>query len=157
MHSICFSLSDPLHPVWQSLGASTCLHTTRSHSFLWLRNIPLFIGATSSLPSPLWWTLRFFLCCFLKSKCSWFTWLVVSGCAARWFQLYIYMWQYYLSLSVMHMVLDFNFSGVRCDLTLNITCSHCQVTLEVSSPVQADTDSWWHGLLGKLWPQPPVL
>ena len=49
---ICFSLPDPLHSVWQSLGPSTSLQITRFHFFSqkrWLSNIPLYICATSSL------------------------------------------------------------------------------------------------------------
>ena len=49
IYDICFSLSDLLHFVWQSLGASTSLKMTQFHSFLWLSNIPLYICTTSSL------------------------------------------------------------------------------------------------------------
>ena len=45
----CFSLSDLLHSVWQTLGQSTSLQITQFRSFLWLSNIPLYICATSSL------------------------------------------------------------------------------------------------------------
>ena len=45
----CFSLSDLLHSVWQTLGPSTSLQITQFHFFLWLSNIPLYICATSSL------------------------------------------------------------------------------------------------------------
>ena len=48
-YSICFSLSDLLHSVWQTLGPSTSLQITQFHFFLWLSNIPLYICATSSL------------------------------------------------------------------------------------------------------------
>ena len=48
-YSICFSLSDLLHSVWQSLGPSTSLQITQFRFFLWLSNIPLYICATSSL------------------------------------------------------------------------------------------------------------
>ena len=43
----CFSLSDLLHSVWQTLGPSTSLQINQFHSFLWLSNIPLYICATS--------------------------------------------------------------------------------------------------------------
>ena len=46
---ICFSLSDLLHSVWQSLDPSTSLQMTQFSSFLWLSNIPLYICTTSSL------------------------------------------------------------------------------------------------------------
>ena len=42
IYSICFSLSDLLHPVWQSLGPTTSLQMAQFCSFLWLSNIPLF-------------------------------------------------------------------------------------------------------------------
>ena len=42
---ICFSLSDLLHSVWQSLGPSTSLQMTQFCSFLWPSNIPLYIWA----------------------------------------------------------------------------------------------------------------
>ena len=48
-YGICFSLSDSLHSVWQSLGPSTTLQVTQLRFFLWLSNIPLYICATSSL------------------------------------------------------------------------------------------------------------
>ena len=41
IYDICFSLSDLLHSVWQSLSPSTSLQMTQFHSFLWLSNIPL--------------------------------------------------------------------------------------------------------------------
>ena len=43
---ICFSISDLFHSVWQTLGPSTSLQITQLHSFSWLSNIPLCIGAT---------------------------------------------------------------------------------------------------------------
>ena len=46
---ICFSLSDLLHSVWQSLDSFTSLQITQFCSFLWLSNIPLYIRTTSSL------------------------------------------------------------------------------------------------------------
>ena len=49
IYDICFSLSDLLHSVWQSLDPSTSLQMTQFHSFLWLSNIPLYICTTSSL------------------------------------------------------------------------------------------------------------
>ena len=36
IYDICFSLSDLLHSVWQSLGPSTSLQMTQFRSFLWL-------------------------------------------------------------------------------------------------------------------------
>ena len=38
-YDICFSLSDLLHSVWQTLGPSTSLQITQFHFFLWLSNI----------------------------------------------------------------------------------------------------------------------
>ena len=43
IYNVCFSLSDLLHSVWQSLGPSTSLQMTQFRSFLWLSNIPLYI------------------------------------------------------------------------------------------------------------------
>ena len=48
-YSICFSLSDLFHSVWQTLGPSTSLQITQFRFFLWLSNIPLYICATASL------------------------------------------------------------------------------------------------------------
>ena len=48
-YGICFSLSDLLHWVWQSLSPSTSLQITQFHFLLWPSNIPLYICATSSL------------------------------------------------------------------------------------------------------------
>ena len=49
IYDICFSLSDLLHSVWQSLDPSTSQQKTQFHSFLWLSNIPLYICTTPSL------------------------------------------------------------------------------------------------------------
>ena len=49
IYDICFSLSDILHSVWQSLGPSMSLQMTQFDSFLWLSNIPLYICTISSL------------------------------------------------------------------------------------------------------------
>ena len=40
-YNICFSLSDLLHSVRQSLGPSTSIRITQFRSVLWLSNIPL--------------------------------------------------------------------------------------------------------------------
>ena len=39
----CFSLSDLLHSVWQSLDPSMCLQMAQFHSYLWLSDIPLYV------------------------------------------------------------------------------------------------------------------
>ena len=57
IYDICFSPSDLLHSVWQSLGLSVSLQMTHFHSFLCLSNIPLYICTTSSL-SFCWWAFR---------------------------------------------------------------------------------------------------
>ena len=49
IYSICFSPSDSLHSVWQTLGSSTLLQRTQFHFILWLSNIPLYICTTTSL------------------------------------------------------------------------------------------------------------
>ena len=48
-YGICFSLSDLLYSVWQTLGPPTSLQIIQFRFFLWLSNIPLYICATSSL------------------------------------------------------------------------------------------------------------
>ena len=40
--NICFSFSDLIHFVWQTLGSSTSLQMIQFHSFLWLSNSPLY-------------------------------------------------------------------------------------------------------------------
>ena len=49
IYDICFSLSDLLHSVWQSLDPFTSLQMTQFCSVLWLNSIALYICATSSL------------------------------------------------------------------------------------------------------------
>ena len=49
IYDICFSFSDLLHSVWQSLDPSTSLQMIQCRSFLCLSNIPLYICTTSSL------------------------------------------------------------------------------------------------------------
>ena len=61
-YGICFSLSDLLHSVGQTLGPSTSLQITQFRFFLWLSNIPLYICATSSLSIHLLMTLRLLPC-----------------------------------------------------------------------------------------------
>ena len=48
-YGICFSLSDLLHSVGQTLVSPNSLQITQFRSFLWLSNILLYICATSSL------------------------------------------------------------------------------------------------------------
>ena len=48
-YGICFSLSDLLRSVWQTLGPTTSLQITQFCSFLWLSNTPLYRCATSPL------------------------------------------------------------------------------------------------------------
>ena len=48
IYDSCFSLSDLLHSVWQSLDPTTSLQITQFHSFLWLSNIPLYIFSEQS-------------------------------------------------------------------------------------------------------------
>ena len=43
IYNICFSLSDLLHYVWQTLGSSTSLQRTQFCPFLWLGNISLYM------------------------------------------------------------------------------------------------------------------
>ena len=65
IYGICFSLSDLLHSVWQSLDPSTSQQMMQFRSFLWLSNIPLYICTTSSLSiclSMCQWTFRLLLC-----------------------------------------------------------------------------------------------
>ena len=49
IYGICFSPSDLLHSVRQSLDPSTSQQMTQFRSFLWLSNSPLYICTTSSL------------------------------------------------------------------------------------------------------------
>ena len=49
IYDICFSLSDLLHSVLQSLGPSTSLQMTQFQTFLWLTNSQLYICTTPSL------------------------------------------------------------------------------------------------------------
>ena len=51
-YSICFSLSDLLHSVWQTLGPSISLQITQFHLFLWLSNIPFYIEDVQHLFYP---------------------------------------------------------------------------------------------------------
>ena len=44
IYGICFSLSDLLHSVWQSLDPSTSQQMTQFCSFLWLSNTPLYVS-----------------------------------------------------------------------------------------------------------------
>ena len=54
IYDICYSLSDWLHSVWQSLDPSTSLQMTQFCSFLFLSNIPLYICTTTSLSIRQW-------------------------------------------------------------------------------------------------------
>ena len=49
IYDICFSLSDLLHSVWQSLDPSTSQQMKQFGTFLWLSNIPFYICTTTSL------------------------------------------------------------------------------------------------------------
>ena len=54
IYVICFSLSDWLHSVWQSLDPSTPVPMNQLTSFLWLSNSPCYICTSSSLSIRLW-------------------------------------------------------------------------------------------------------
>ena len=58
IYSICFSPSDLLHSVWQSLGLFTSLQMTQFHSFLWLSDIPWHICTTFLHPFFYWCTFK---------------------------------------------------------------------------------------------------
>ena len=61
IYDICFSLSDSLHSVWQTLGPSTSPQRTQFCSYLWLRNILLcHIYVTHLYPFTYWWTFMLF-------------------------------------------------------------------------------------------------
>ena len=62
IYNTCFSLSDLLHPVWQTLGSSISLQMTQFHSFLCLNNILLYICIKTSYQFICWWTFRLLLC-----------------------------------------------------------------------------------------------
>ena len=47
--NICFSLSDLLHSVWQTLGPCTSLQMTQFQPLLWVSNIPFYPCTISSL------------------------------------------------------------------------------------------------------------
>ena len=50
IYDICFSLSDLLHSVWQTLGSSiSFVEMTQFRPLSWLSNIPLYICTTFSL------------------------------------------------------------------------------------------------------------
>ena len=49
IYSICFSLSDLLHSVWQTVGYSTSLQMIQFYFSFWLINMPLYIFITFSL------------------------------------------------------------------------------------------------------------
>ena len=53
IYGICFSLSDLLHSLWQSLSPSMSLQMTQFCSFLWLSNVPLYICTIWYLSIPL--------------------------------------------------------------------------------------------------------
>ena len=57
VYDACFSLSDLLYSVWQSLGPSTTLKMVLFCPFIWTSNVPLYTCATPSL-STLLWTFR---------------------------------------------------------------------------------------------------
>ena len=59
IYGICFSLSDCLHYVWQTLGPCTSLQSIQFHSFLWLSNMAQAIKSPSAMQEtcvlPLGW------------------------------------------------------------------------------------------------------
>ena len=57
-YNICFSLSDLIHFVWQSLGSPTSPQMTQFHSFLWPSNIPFIYVLHLLYPFVYWWTSR---------------------------------------------------------------------------------------------------
>ena len=88
MYDTCFSLSDLLHSVWQTLGSFTSLQMTQFHSFLWLINIQLHLP----LYQFLWWTLRLLPCpvyckwCYIEhwGVCVFLHYGFLRVCAQEW-------------------------------------------------------------------------
>ena len=72
IYSICFSLSDLLHTIGQTLGPSMSVQITLFHSFYWLSNIPLYIYVPHLLyPFICQWTFRYLPCLgYCKYCCS---------------------------------------------------------------------------------------
>ena len=60
-YGICFSLSDLLHSVWQTLGPSTSLQITQFPFFLWLIFHCIYVPHLL-YPFICWWTLRLLPC-----------------------------------------------------------------------------------------------
>ena len=58
IYDLCFSLSDILHSVWQSLGPSMSLQMTQFHSFLWLSNTHCIYVAHLLYPLVCRWAFR---------------------------------------------------------------------------------------------------
>ena len=58
IYDTCFSLSDLLHSVWQSLDPSTSLQMTQFRSFLWLSNSPCIYVPPLLYPFICWWAFR---------------------------------------------------------------------------------------------------
>ena len=61
MCDICFSLSDLLHSVWQTLGSSTSLQMTQFYSLLWLSNVllrPVFLTAVGNEEAPFFLSVK---------------------------------------------------------------------------------------------------
>ena len=57
IYDVCFSLSDLLHSVWQSLGPSTSLQMTQFRSFLW-RIFHCIYVPHLLYPFVCWWAFR---------------------------------------------------------------------------------------------------
>ena len=71
MYNICFSLSDLLRSIWQTLSLSTSPQMTQFHSSLWVSNIPWYICTNLHYPFICRWTLELFpypSCC--KQCCN---------------------------------------------------------------------------------------
>ena len=71
IYSICFSFSDLLHSIGETLGPSMSVQITLFHSFYWLSNIPLYKHVPHLYSFIHHWTFRLFACpnCY-KQSCS---------------------------------------------------------------------------------------
>ena len=109
-YGICLSLSNLLHLVWESLGATMLLQMALFHSFLWLSSILLCVCTTDS----------FFIHSSVDGHLGCFYVLAIVNIAAMNIQVHVLFWNTVLSKYMPRSRTDGSYGCSECSFLRNL-------------------------------------